>query len=87
MQIAERKLCNQKFDVCAQIKCQWQMKELVKFAGAGFYATPAHVNWGSINWEGEGLFSFYIISKVTNTMVISSLSFLKNIQKKNENTF
>lgn len=40
MKIAERKLCNQKFDVCAQIKCQWQMKELVKFAGAGFYATP-----------------------------------------------
>lgn len=38
MQIAEIKLCNQKFDVCAQIKCQWHMKELVKFAGAGFYA-------------------------------------------------
>lgn len=42
MQIAEIKLCNQKFDVCAQIKCQWHMKELVKFAGAGFYACYPH---------------------------------------------
>lgn len=58
MQIAEIKLCNQQFDVCAQIKCRWQKKELVKFAGAGFCATPTHVNWGLINWEGKGLSHF-----------------------------